>query len=340
MKHHTTWKWLLACCVSLLLFTVQVAAPVRADDALDVLTLVNQERANVGVGPLTLCARLNIAAQNHTNDMIAQQFFDHVNPLSGKDPGDRITDAGYNWTAYGENIAVGYSTPQSVVAGWMGSSGHRANILDPSFVHMGLGSATGNYMGFNSKYWTQTFGAGGQCGVLLTEPIGSLTASAPKFSWYGLAGAVRYDLQIGTTNPPTSTPINVPTSSYTPATAMTPGTYYWRVQAYQANNVPLDTWSQVKTFTLTSPANAAPILNYTPVQSLTLTWNRVTGATGYDLEVANTGAMTNPLVQVSISGLSYTVSGLTEGTYYWRVRSKNGSTLGTWSVVQSFTLKP
>jgi uncharacterized protein YkwD len=76
----------------------------------------------------------------------------------GSDPGQRITRAGYIWRTYGENVAAGYTTPESVVAGWMQSDGHRANILNPAFRDIGVGYAYGASSTYK-HYWTQVFAA-------------------------------------------------------------------------------------------------------------------------------------------------------------------------------------
>ncbi|MEU6065476.1 MULTISPECIES: sigma-70 family RNA polymerase sigma factor [Streptomyces] len=119
-----------------------------------VVALVNKERANAGCGPLTENAQLEKAAQAHSDDMAARNFFDHTNP-DGADPGQRITAAGYRWSTYGENIAQGQQTPQSVMDSWMNSPGHRANILNCSFKEIGVGV----HKGSGGPWWTQDFGA-------------------------------------------------------------------------------------------------------------------------------------------------------------------------------------
>jgi uncharacterized protein YkwD len=88
--------------------------------------------------------------------MAARDYFDHTSP-DGKDPGDRITAAGYQWTTYGENIARGQQTPAAVMDSWMNSPGHRANILNCSFKEIGLGVHEGS----GGPWWTQVFGARG-----------------------------------------------------------------------------------------------------------------------------------------------------------------------------------
>lgn len=127
----------------------------------EVLKLVNQERTQRGLKPLTLNAKLDQAADKHSKDMAEKDFFSHTGK-NGSSIGDRASAAGYQWSRLGENIAAGQRTPESVVQGWMNSSGHRANILNPNYAHMGLGYKslspdTGNVN--YGRYWTQMFGA-------------------------------------------------------------------------------------------------------------------------------------------------------------------------------------
>ncbi|MFD9903414.1 sigma-70 family RNA polymerase sigma factor [Streptomyces sp. NPDC059063] len=124
--------------------------------AQQVLTLVNAERRKAGCGPLTQNSRLATAAQRHSADMRARNYFDHTSP-DGTDPGQRITAAGYKWSTYGENIARGQQTASSVMKSWMNSEGHRANILNCSFKELGVGIEKGS----GGPWWTQNFGARG-----------------------------------------------------------------------------------------------------------------------------------------------------------------------------------
>ncbi|MEU2155075.1 sigma-70 family RNA polymerase sigma factor [Streptomyces sp. NPDC019396] len=119
-----------------------------------VIALVNAERAKAGCGPVSNNGQLASAATNHSDDMADRGFFDHTNP-DGEDPGDRITDAGYRWSTYGENIARGQQSPESVMDSWMNSSGHRANILNCSFKELGVGIHNGS----GGPWWTQAFGS-------------------------------------------------------------------------------------------------------------------------------------------------------------------------------------
>lgn len=103
-----------------------------------VLTLVNAERGSAGCPGLMIDARLNAAAQGHSDDMAGNDFMDHTGS-DGSQVGDRARAAGYSWRSVGENVAAGYATPAEVVAGWMGSPGHRDIILTCGYVDLGLG---------------------------------------------------------------------------------------------------------------------------------------------------------------------------------------------------------
>ncbi|MEL7237178.1 MAG: CAP domain-containing protein, partial [Chloroflexota bacterium] len=140
--------------------TLVPAAPALAGPAEDMLALVNRERARAGLSPVTLCPQLTTAARVHVNDMIANDFFSHTGS-DGSRSWDRIGRAGYQWRTTGENLAYEYGTASAtnIFNMWMGSSGHRANILNSSVQHMGL--YTGSVMegSWRKHYWVQTFGA-------------------------------------------------------------------------------------------------------------------------------------------------------------------------------------
>lgn len=120
-----------------------------------VIALINNERANVGVGPLSGQGQLGKAARSHSQDMACKGYFSHTGS-DGSSPSARISREGYGWSAIAENIAAGYGDPASVVAGWMGSQGHKDNILNPNYIEIGIGFvyATGSPYG---SYWTADF---------------------------------------------------------------------------------------------------------------------------------------------------------------------------------------
>ena len=127
------------------------SAPSSAGGMGRVVALVNSARSKAGCSALTINAKLTRAAQSHSDDMSDSRTMSHTGS-DGSSPGDRITRAGYDWRTYGENVAYGYPTAESVMAGWMSSPGHKANILNCAFKEIGVGMAKDGY------YWTQDFG--------------------------------------------------------------------------------------------------------------------------------------------------------------------------------------
>jgi uncharacterized protein YkwD len=106
--------------------------------------------------PLGSSRQLNAAAAEHARDMARRNYFDHRG-RDGSQPKDRVLRAGYEPRLSGENIAFGPETAEEVVAGWLDSPGHCANIMEPRFEHIGVGVATGKKR--KRIYWVQTFGA-------------------------------------------------------------------------------------------------------------------------------------------------------------------------------------
>lgn len=129
-----------------------------------VLILVNQERANVGAGALLHMTLLSQAAKvqsdwlgnNYPNGNPPNEV-GHSGP-GGNDVSQRVTAQGVtNWTMVGENVAAGYTTPTAVMNGWMGSSGHRANILNTNYTHIGLAYSYGAPHPIYNHFWVQVF---------------------------------------------------------------------------------------------------------------------------------------------------------------------------------------
>ncbi len=124
------------------------------------LVLINDYRAQNGLGSLTPCTSLNRAAQGHSEDMRDQDYFSHTG-LNGSSPWGRSCDACYELgcgpqTAMAENIAAGNSGAQATFLQWKNSPGHNANMLGGSFTMIGIGRATGG--GQYGVYWTNVFG--------------------------------------------------------------------------------------------------------------------------------------------------------------------------------------
>lgn len=121
----------------------------------DLVDLMNEERAQEGLDPLDVDLRLVEMAQAHSEDMAATATLSHTGS-DGSTPADRAVAAGFPYSNLGENVAAGQPDAAEVVSDWMGSVGHRANILGP-FTHVGCGLAyasSGPYL----MYWTANFG--------------------------------------------------------------------------------------------------------------------------------------------------------------------------------------
>ena len=117
---------------------------------LEVLRLVNLERANAGLAPLSLNPTLMMSARFKSQSMSDLNYFSHTNPVYGHFT--NIPRELFNIMVNGENIALWHRTPEAVMLAWMNSPGHRANILNPQFTELGVG--------FFRDRWTQKFGTG------------------------------------------------------------------------------------------------------------------------------------------------------------------------------------
>lgn len=101
---------------------------------------------------------LTQASLTHSDDMVSGNFFSHTGS-SGQSSGQRATAAGYVWSTVGENIAAGQPSVANVVAGWMASEGHCANIMNPAFRDIGLACVSGTASNTYRTYWTMVLGA-------------------------------------------------------------------------------------------------------------------------------------------------------------------------------------
>ncbi|MRH41370.1 hypothetical protein GH741_01625 [Aquibacillus halophilus] len=117
---------------------------------LKVVELTNQERAKQGLSKLLMDTNLGKVAWKKSLDMMENNYFSHTSPTYGS-PFDMMKSFGITYSNAGENIAYGQTTPESVVNGWMNSEGHRKNILNSSFTHIGVGYVN------EGNYWTQLF---------------------------------------------------------------------------------------------------------------------------------------------------------------------------------------
>ncbi|SDZ63388.1 uncharacterized protein, YkwD family [Evansella caseinilytica] len=115
-----------------------------------VINLTNKERQNNGLPELQADTALSNVARKKSEDMRQNNYFSHTSPTYGS-PFDMIRDSGVSYNAAAENIAQGQPTPEQVVQAWMNSEGHRQNILNGNYTHIGVGHDE------NGHYWTQMF---------------------------------------------------------------------------------------------------------------------------------------------------------------------------------------
>ncbi|MCY8317569.1 CAP domain-containing protein [Bacillus vallismortis] len=115
-----------------------------------VVELTNAERQKQGLKPLQIDETLSKSARAKSQDMKDKNYFDHQSPTYGS-PFDMMKSFGISYKTAGENIAKGQKTPEEVVKAWMNSEGHRKNILNANFTHIGVGYVE------SGSYWTQQF---------------------------------------------------------------------------------------------------------------------------------------------------------------------------------------
>jgi uncharacterized protein YkwD len=132
-----------------------------------VVCLINEQRTSRDLPPLRASRLLDRSAQNWTNAMVTTDVFSH-----GPNFAARISAAGCVWRAAGENIATGFQSPRGVVNGWMASTGHCQNILNPTYGNVGTGVSPRAVRGWatGSGTWTQDFAL-------------SMFKSAPSANW-------------------------------------------------------------------------------------------------------------------------------------------------------------
>lgn len=121
----------------------------------EVLDWTNAQRKAAGLQPLVASEKLTKAARAHAWNMASYQTLSHS---LGGDVSSRVMAYGYTWWRLAENIAAGQTSAQDVISSWMGSSGHRANILG-NFTEIGIGAADAGVGG--TRYWAQIFGTPG-----------------------------------------------------------------------------------------------------------------------------------------------------------------------------------
>lgn len=136
----------------------------------DLTAVTNQKRAQNGLGPLTLNSKLNSGAQAKSQHMVTHNYWAHTAP-DGTEPWYFFDWSGYNYVHAGENLAYGFADSAEIVDAWMGSAGHRANILG-DYKDIGFGFTNGSsYQGGQNTVVVAFYG---------TQPAPPPPPPAPK----------------------------------------------------------------------------------------------------------------------------------------------------------------
>ncbi len=136
----------------------------------DLLSYTNNERSAGGLPSYSSNVKLSLAAQSKAEHMIENDYWSHYAP-DGTSPWDFINAQHYTYQRAGENLAYGFATSSGVLAGWMNSPAHKANVMDNGFTQVGFGIASGTFQGSDNTVVVAMYG----------EPIHSITTiSAPS----------------------------------------------------------------------------------------------------------------------------------------------------------------
>ena len=189
-------------------------------DATDIMNRINQERSSRYIATLTTNNKLITAAQSKADDMIARGYFAHVDP-DGKYVWPRIEAAGYQpYTTLGENLAMDFTSADELVAAWMNSPTHRANVLNDKFQDQGLALTSGDFA--PDHYTTAVVSLFGTLASSTTKPLsapvttntaassGALSiVSDSKISVTQLSGHNLVDVTVSITGSPTLVTANL-----------------------------------------------------------------------------------------------------------------------------------
>jgi hypothetical protein len=177
---------------------------------MDLFTLTNQERASNGLAPLKLDARLNQSSYLKGQNMFSEDYWAHVSP-SGIQPWYWFTQAGYNYSYAGENLAKDFDTSAGVMQGWMNSPGHRANILNANYTDVGFSVQNGTLVGGDTTLVVAHYGS----------PSIAATPATPAPTPAPVTAQVKSAAVPAPTPAPTATPTPEPSPSPSPTASPT-----------------------------------------------------------------------------------------------------------------------
>lgn len=146
---------------------ISLNSPVNVNSE-NIIALTNQTRKQFNINSLKESPVLAQAAQAKAEDMLLNGYFAHNSP-EGKTPWQFLENAGYNYFAAGENLAINFTDANSLEQAWMNSPSHKANILKSDFEEIGIGVAEGEYFGKKATFVVQMFGVPSEQKIKLLE---------------------------------------------------------------------------------------------------------------------------------------------------------------------------
>ncbi len=170
--------------LAVVLFASSVATLVLPGNAIaisgqTIASLTNIERSNNGLPNLAWNAALANSAWQKAEDMCTKSYWAHTAP-DGTTGWTFMNQSGYKYTAAGENLAMGFDSDTGIVAGWMASPGHRANILNTSYNDIGVGSASCMFQGTATTFVVAHYGATAASTAARQRAVSAPTSTAVK----------------------------------------------------------------------------------------------------------------------------------------------------------------
>lgn len=136
--------------------SVNANAQISPENNSQMLAEINKNRLGNSLKPLASNEKLDTIANSYAENLAQNNRLSHTG-LDGQNVDGRMTKFGYNWTAFGENIAAGSDSPVFTVGRWMNSNGHKANILNSDFCEVGIGYGSNQNSDYK-HYWVLNFG--------------------------------------------------------------------------------------------------------------------------------------------------------------------------------------
>lgn len=301
--------------------TLNISGTQNYTYASQVITLLNEQRVNNGLSPLTADSALTAAAMQRAAETVI--YFSHTRP-----DGSRCFTA-FDGAWRGENIAAGQADPDEVITGWMNSTGHRKNILEANYTGVGVGCF--NYKGIN--FWVQCFSDITADGSVRTGTASATAAVSASTDYINMSGRLAENTfsSAGETTTFTVSNNNVGWTYITATVDSSSFNYSSSSSAAKVDptgNVTVagggtaiitaatkkGSLSVSDTLTSTAPSLTPSITNITAGSGkVDLSWSSVSGAANYAVYYTANGKWYNA---GTTTALKMTVSGLTGGTRY------------------------